>query len=36
MEVPPEPIIFFKATSAIIGPNDNVIIPKILKIRLGS
>ena len=28
MEVPPEPIIFFKATSAIIGPNDNVIIPK--------
>ena len=28
MEIPPEPIIFFKATSAIIGPNDNVIIPK--------
>ena len=28
MEVPPEPIIFMKATSAIIGPNDNVIIPK--------
>ena len=28
MEVPSEPIIFFKATSAIIGPNDNVIIPK--------
>ena len=28
MEVPPEPIIFFKATSAIIGPNDNVIIPR--------
>tara|TARA_B100001142_G_C14125163_1_gene574631 strand:+ start:22 stop:870 length:849 start_codon:yes stop_codon:yes gene_type:complete len=28
MEVPPEPIIFFKATSAIIGANDNVIIPK--------
>ncbi len=28
MKVPPEPIIFFKATSAIIGPNDNVIIPK--------
>ena len=28
MEVPPEPIIFFKATSAVIGPNDNVIIPK--------
>ena len=28
MQVPPEPIIFFKATSAITGPNDNIIIPK--------
>ncbi len=28
MKVPTEPIIFFKATSAVIGPNDNVIIPK--------
>ena len=28
MEVPPAPIMFFKATSAVIGPNDNVIIPK--------
>ena len=28
MEVPPEPIIFFKATSAIVGPNDNIHIPK--------
>ena len=28
MEVPPEPIMFFKATSAVIGANDNVIIPK--------
>ena len=28
MEVPPEPVMFMKATSAIIGPNDNVIIPK--------
>ena len=27
-KVPPEPIIFAKATSAIIGPNDNVEIPK--------
>ena len=27
-KVPPEPIIFSKATSAIIGPNDNVEIPK--------
>lgn len=26
--VPSEPIIFFKSTSAIIGPFDNVIIPK--------
>lgn len=28
MEVPPEPIIFFKATSAICGPNDDVEIPR--------
>jgi len=28
MEVPPEPIMFMKATSAVIGPNDNIIIPK--------
>ena len=28
MKVPPEPIMFMKATSAVIGPNDNVIIPK--------
>jgi 2-keto-4-pentenoate hydratase/2-oxohepta-3-ene-1,7-dioic acid hydratase in catechol pathway len=28
MEVPPEPVIFFKATSAIVGPNDDLIIPK--------
>lgn len=28
MELPPEPIIFFKATSAIIGPNDAVEIPR--------
>src|ERR1700712_687050 len=26
--VPPEPIIFMKASSAIIGPNDNVTIPR--------
>src|SRR5690606_8533997 len=26
--VPPEPIIFMKATSAIIGPNDNIEIPR--------
>ncbi len=28
MDIPKEPIVFFKATSAIIGPNDNIIIPK--------
>jgi 2-keto-4-pentenoate hydratase/2-oxohepta-3-ene-1,7-dioic acid hydratase in catechol pathway len=27
-EVPPEPIIFTKAPNTLIGPNDNVIIPK--------
>lgn len=26
--IPAEPILFFKATSAIVGPNDNLIIPK--------
>ena len=28
MEVPSEPVLFFKASSAIIGPNDDVILPK--------
>ncbi len=28
MAVPSEPVIFFKATSAIVGPNDDVVIPK--------
>jgi len=27
-EIPKEPIIFFKSTTALIGPNDDVIIPK--------
>ena len=27
-DVPPEPVIFMKATSAICGPNDNVILPR--------
>ena len=27
MKVPPEPIMFMKATSAVIGPNDDVLIP---------
>ena len=28
MEIPSEPVIFFKATSSLTGPNDDVIIPK--------
>ncbi len=28
LEVPPEPVIFMKATSAINGPNDDVAIPR--------
>lgn len=28
MDVPPEPVLFFKATSAICGPNDDVEIPR--------
>jgi len=27
-EPPPEPILFFKATSAVCGPNDAVLIPQ--------
>ncbi len=28
LEPPDEPVIFFKATSAFVGPNDNLVIPK--------
>lgn len=28
MAVPPEPVVFFKSTTALCGPNDNVIIPR--------
>ena len=28
MQIPVEPIIFFKSTTAIVGPNDNLVIPK--------
>ncbi len=28
MNIPKEPVLFFKATSAIVGPNDDLIIPK--------
>ena len=28
MEIPAEPIIFFKATSSFSGPNDNLVIPR--------
>lgn len=27
-KVPSEPVLFFKSTTAIVGPNDNVVIPK--------
>lgn len=28
MAVPKEPVLFFKATSAMVGPNDDLVIPK--------
>lgn len=28
MQLPAEPVIFFKATTALVGPNDNLVIPK--------
>jgi 2-keto-4-pentenoate hydratase/2-oxohepta-3-ene-1,7-dioic acid hydratase in catechol pathway len=28
MAVPTEPVLFFKSTTAIVGPNDDVVIPK--------
>jgi 2-keto-4-pentenoate hydratase/2-oxohepta-3-ene-1,7-dioic acid hydratase in catechol pathway len=28
LQVPPEPVVFMKATSAICGPNDDVEIPR--------
>ena len=28
MAIPKEPVLFFKSTSAIVGPNDDLIIPK--------
>ncbi|SOE21940.1 2-keto-4-pentenoate hydratase/2-oxohepta-3-ene-1,7-dioic acid hydratase (catechol pathway) [Spirosomataceae bacterium TFI 002] len=28
MEPPKEPVVFFKSTSALCGPNDNIIIPR--------
>lgn len=28
MEVPKEPVVFFKATSSLTGPNDHIMIPK--------
>jgi 2,4-diketo-3-deoxy-L-fuconate hydrolase len=28
MEIPIEPVIFFKATSSLVGPNDDLVIPK--------
>jgi 2,4-didehydro-3-deoxy-L-rhamnonate hydrolase len=28
MEIPKEPVIFFKATTSLVGPNDNLMMPK--------
>jgi 2,4-didehydro-3-deoxy-L-rhamnonate hydrolase len=28
LEIPEEPVVFFKSTTSIVGPNDNVIIPR--------
>jgi 2-keto-4-pentenoate hydratase/2-oxohepta-3-ene-1,7-dioic acid hydratase in catechol pathway len=28
MEVPPEPVVFMKATSSITGPNDTIVLPR--------
>jgi len=28
MEVPSEPVVFFKATSSLVGPNDDLVIPR--------
>jgi len=28
MQLPSEPVVFFKATTAIVGPNDDLVIPK--------
>jgi 2-keto-4-pentenoate hydratase/2-oxohepta-3-ene-1,7-dioic acid hydratase in catechol pathway len=28
MQLPAEPVIFFKATTAVVGPNDKLVIPK--------
>ena len=28
MDIPKEPVIFFKATSSVVGPNDPLVIPK--------
>jgi len=28
MELPREPVIFFKSTTSIVGPNDNLVIPR--------
>ena len=35
MDVPSEPVLFFKASSAIIGPYDEVILPKTVKNQTG-
>ena len=35
MALPKEPIVFFKATTCIVGPNDDVVLPPTQQERLG-
>ena len=35
MEAPKEPVLFFKSSSAIVGPYDPIIIPKEVKKQIG-
>jgi len=28
VDVPPEPVLFFKATSSLVGPDDSIVLPK--------
>lgn len=36
MEIPKEPVIFFKSTSSVVGASDDVVIPKVGKKWIGS
>lgn len=35
LEPPKEPILFFKSTTSLVGPNDNLVIPKIPRKPIG-